>query len=199
MIKRFVGFVVILFIASCVFVTVNAFAQRPQEGLGQWFQEFGAYTGYIHGELKEQKDLAAIALGLRFGFDLKPFTKKFGFEPKGLLELVYEPFINPITGPHGNVEMGVGMLLKYAYPLTKKLYPFIQAGVGPYYMTLHTYEQSTQFNFIDQGGAGFYYFFKDNVALNVEYRYRHVSNAGIDHPNGGFEASDYLAGMSWYY
>ncbi len=196
--KKMAGLLIAIF-AVFVFVPAGAFADRPSTGLGQWFQEFGAYTGYIHGTLKQQKHLEAIPLGLRLGFDLKPFTKKFGFDPKGLLELVYEPFINTITQPHTNVEMGVGMLLKYAYPLTSKFYPFIEAGVGPYYMTLKTHEQSTQFNFIDQGGAGFYYFIKKDVAVNVEYRYRHVSNAGIDHPNGGFEASDYLVGMSLFF
>ena len=51
----------------------------------------------------------------------------------------------------------------------------------------------------DQGGAGFSYFVKDNLSVNVEYRKRHVSNASIKEPNGGIEANVYLVGMSWYF
>jgi lipid A 3-O-deacylase len=187
--------VVLLFIS----VSGAVFAQRPTQGIGQWLQEVGFFTGYIKGPLKVQRDFEAIPLGLRFGFDLKPFTKKFGFQPPGKLELVYEPFISTIAQPRSNVEMGLGIFLKYAYPLTQNFYPYIEAGAGPYYMTLHTYEQSTQFNFVDQGGAGFYYFIKDDLAINLGFRYRHVSNSGIKHPNGGFEDDVYLIGVSRYF
>jgi hypothetical protein len=178
----------------------DVFAQRPSEGLGQWLQEFGVVMGFVDGRLKRQDDLNAIATGLRFGFDLKPFTKKvFNFEPKGMLEIVYEPFINTITSPRTNVEFGLPFFFKYAYPLTDKLYPFVEVGTGPYYMSLGTYEQSTQFNFISQGGAGLMYFIKDDTALSVEYRRRHVSNASIEEPNGGIDANVYLVGLSWYF
>lgn len=194
----------LLAVASGIFflsiiVPLLVFAERPTQGVGQWLQEFGVYTGFIEGDLKGSDDFSAVPLGLRIGFDLKPFTKKFGFEPKGYLQLVYEPFINTITAPSSNVEMGLGILLKYAYPLTSKFYPFVEFGTGPYYMTLQTREQSTQFNFIDQAGVGFYYFLRTDLAVNAEFRYRHISNAGIDHPNAGIEAKDYLVGLSWYF
>lgn len=192
---------VVIMLVFCLYCYAPelAFAERPAQGIGQWLQEFGVFTGYMQGGLKQQKDLNAVPVGLRFGFDLKPFTKKFGFEPKGMLELIYEPFISVITEPDSNMEMGFPFFFRYSYPLTSKIYPFIEVGTGPYYMTLHTYEQSTQFNFASQGGAGISYFFKENVAINIEYRKRHVSNASIKSPNGGLEANIYLLGMSYYF
>lgn len=190
--------VALVFCLYC-YAPERVYAERPAQGIGQWLQEFGVFSGYLKGSLKRQKDLNAVPVGLRFGFDLKPFTKKFGFEPKGMLELIYEPFISAITEPDSNMEMGLPVFFRYSYPLTSKIYPFVEVGTGPYYMTLHTYEQSTQFNFVSQGGAGISYFFKENVAINVEYRKRHVSNASIKSPNGGLEADIYLLGMSYYF
>ena len=179
---------------------INVFAERPEQGIGKWLQEIGIVTGFVDGHLKRLDNFNAAILGVRFGFDLKPFTKKmFNFEPVGLLELVYEPFLEPVTSPRSNIELGVPILLKYAYPLTDKFYPFVAVGTGPYYTSLSTYEQGTQFNFISQGGAGISYFFKENVSLNVEYRRRHVSNAGIKEPNGGIDANAYIIGLSWYF
>lgn len=174
-------------------------AERPDEGIRKWLLEFGVYTGYLSGELKQQDDLEAIPLGLRFGFDLKPFTKKFGLEPKGMLEMLYEPFISTIFEPRSNAEMGLAFLFRYSYPLTSNFYPYIEVGSGLYYMTLSTQEQSTQFNFIDQGGAGFSYFLRKDLALNVGYRIRHVSNCSIKEPNNGINANVYLVGLSYYF
>ncbi|MFH0941147.1 MAG: acyloxyacyl hydrolase [Candidatus Omnitrophota bacterium] len=198
MAKKLKFAVMLVFCLYC-YAPERVFAERPAQGIGQWLQEFGVFTGYIKGGLKEQKDFNAVPVGLRFGFDLKPFTKKFGFEPKGMLELIYEPFISAITEPDSNMEMGFPFFFRYSYPLTPKIYPFVEVGTGPYYMTLHTYEQSTQFNFVNQGGAGISYFFKENVAINIEYRKRHVSNMSIKSPNGGLDANVYLLGMSYYF
>ncbi len=200
MIRRVVVVVFISLLLLSVAGSGISFAERPTEGLGKWLQEIGVVTGFLHGDLKNQHDLNAIVFGMRFGFDLKPFTKKmFGFDPKGILEIVYEPFINTITEPRSNVELGLPFFIKYAYPLTEKFYPFIEVGTGPYYMTLSTEEQSTQFNFVSQGGAGFSYFIRDDLSINVEYRMRHVSNASIKEPNGGIDASVYIIGMSMYF
>ena len=195
------GFVAVfsfLFFMTC-FNGVPVFAQRPPEGLGKWLQEVGVFTGFAAGKLKRKGHLEAYPVGMRFGFDLIPFLKKFGLEPKGMFEVVYEPFISTIVHPEANIEFGLPIFLKYSYPLTEKLYPFLELGTGPYYMSLRTVEQSTHFNFIDQAGIGISYFLKENLAIQVTYRYRHVSNFSIREPNNGIEASVYLVGMSWYY
>lgn len=177
----------------------TSFADKQPEGIGQWLQEVGVTAGYVDASLKRKDDLQSVPLGLRFGFDLRPFTKKFGLEPKGLLELMYEPFISPIFSPASNVEFGVPVSLKYGFPITEKFYPYIQVGIGPYYTTLHTREQSTQFNLISQGGGGVMFFFREHWALSADYRWRHVSNAGIKKPNAGIDAHEYTLGLSYYF
>lgn len=173
--------------------------KEERRGIGKWLKEAGFFTGYIQGSLKNQNDLEVVPTGMRFGFDLKPFVEKFGIHLEGMLEILYEPFINTIISPHNNVELGCAFLFRYSYPLTRKFYPYIEVGSGLYYMSLSTYEQSTQFNFIDQGGGGFSYFLRDDLALNAGYRFRHVSNCSIKQPNNGINANVYLVGMSYYF
>ena len=190
-------------VAAVIFIFVAgagaAMAERPSEGLGQWLQEVGVVAGYAEGSLKGNLDHDIISLGMRFGFDLLPFTEKFGFKPPGMLELIYEPYVGFITEPQANVELALPMFFRYAYPLTEKLYPYVEVGSGPYYYTLHTYEQSTQFNFMSAGGVGLIFFVRDDLAVNAGYRRRHVSNAGIKESNGGIEADVYTIGVSWYF
>lgn len=133
-------------------------------------------------------------------FNLKNLTKKIGFNPPGLVEFQLEPYIGVISSPRSNVEIGNSFMLKLGiFPEDRKLQPFIKGGVGMVYLTLHTQEQSTQFNFISSGGIGAHYFFNKNVSLVVEGRFRHLSNASIDHPNGGINTYQALAGFSYKY
>ena len=97
------------------------------------------------------------------------------------------------------MEFGLAFLIKYGFPFTEKLYPFIEVGTGPYYMTWSTNTQSTQFNFDSQAGLGILYFFENHWAVNTAFRYRHVSNAAIKKPNGGIESLVSLLGFSYYY
>jgi opacity protein-like surface antigen len=83
--------------------------------------------------------------------------------------------------------------------LTQKIYPYVLSGVGVGYISQHTREQSIQLGFTPQVGAGISYFFKKDTALNVEYRYRHFSNAKIKEPNDGINVNMFLVGVSLFY
>ncbi|MCX5705045.1 MAG: acyloxyacyl hydrolase [Candidatus Omnitrophica bacterium] len=165
----------------------------------RWLKEIGILSGYASGPLDEKPDYEFVPMIFRFGLDLNPFINKFSWDTKGLLELQLEPFINTVVSPNNNVEIGSNFVLKYAFPLTKKFYPYVEGGLGMLYMSQHTREQSTQYNFLPQGGAGLMYFLKDNLALTVGYRYRHLSNNSFKSPNSGINVDMYLAGLSIVY
>ena len=165
----------------------------------RWLKEIGIFSGYASGPLDEKPDYELVLTIFRLGLDLNPFINKFGLDTKGLLELQLEPFINTVVSPNNNVEIGSNFVLKYAFPLTKKFYPYVEGGLGMLYMSQHTREQSTQYNFLPQGGVGLMYFLKDNLALTVGYRYRHLSNNSFKSPNSGINVDMYLAGISIVY
>jgi hypothetical protein len=158
-------------------------------------------TGFVWGgKLQAQKDYRRIPFLVAFDFNLKPLTEKIKFNPRSLLQFQIEPSISYITSPHSNFELGTMFFFKMGLlPQTSKFQPYVKAGVGMLYMTLHTREQSTQFNFQEQGGAGFHYFFKNNLAFTLEGRFGHLSNAGMGKRNHGINTYNALAGVTYQF
>lgn len=177
----------------------GVYSQGVPEGPRWGLQELGFFLGYGRGDLGVRKDLEVIPLGLRLGFDLKRLTRKLGWAPSGLFELVIEPYVGANLKPNNTMEFGLPFFIKYGFPLTERVYPFAELGTGPYYMTCFSSKQSTQLNFISQGGLGLLYFISPHWAANSEFRYRHVSNAAIKKPNGGIESLVFLLGVSYFF
>ncbi len=154
----------------------------------------------------EQKDLEethstyqGVPLFLSFDFDLKPTLEKIGITPTGRVDFLLEPFIHTVLKPNDNIEVGTDFLLKYTFPLSDWLCPYLKGGVGISYMSQHTREQSTQYNFVSSGAFGFHFYLKKNLALNLEYRYRHLSNASIKAPNNGINTDFILGGITFFF
>jgi hypothetical protein len=55
------------------------------------------------------------------------------------------------------------------------------------------------FQFNEQVGIGTHWFVRDSVAITVEARYVHWSNAGIEKPNSGLNGITALFGMTFFY
>lgn len=179
-----------LLILFCVLVSANAYA----------IESIDILTGYFHGYMDNtEKDYNAVPLLVGINYNLKPWIAKIGLNTQGSFNFVLEPFINTVIEPNSNVEVGSNFLLKYGFPLTAKLQPYVKGGLGVLYMSQHTKEQSTQYNFLPQGGAGLQYRITNNIALNMEYRYRHLSNAAIKHPNSGIDVNMYLCGVTIFF
>ena len=162
-------------------------------------REYGIFTGWADGSLKEQEDYQMIPIYLQFGFDAKPIFSKINIKPQGSINFIVEPFLNTVISPSSNIETGCDFILKYRHPLTNKLQFYIEGGLGLMWSSQHTYEQGTQFNFTEQAGVGFSYFFSRSKSLNIGYRYRHFSNAGIEEPNAGVDMDYFLCGISIYH
>lgn len=155
-------------------------------------------SGFGWGKLRTKDNYNLYPFLVDFDFNLKPLTRKLNFNPKQLLQFQIEPFISFVSSPDANVETGTSFFLKMGIlPETAKFQPYIKAGVGMVYMTQHTKEQSTQFNFIEQGGIGLHYFFQKNTAFTLEGRFRHLSNASIKHPNTGINTYFAVAGITY--
>jgi opacity protein-like surface antigen len=90
-------------------------------------------------------------------------------------------------------------LLKAGLPIKKRVYPYLEAGVGFSYFTLQTREQATQFNFVETLGIGMNFFLKQDLSLNLGYRWQHLSNASIKKPNKGIDSQGVVFGISFYY
>lgn len=183
--------VVGLFVASSVWAEKTT--SKCLEGV-----EF--FTGFAEGKLSEKEDYQLTPFMIAFDFNLKLLTQKINFNPAQLLQFQIEPFISFASSPDTNMETGAAFLFKIGIlPQSAKFQPYIKAGLGMVYMTQHTREQSTQFNFTEQVGVGAHYFFGKNTAFTLEGCYRHLSNASMKRPNRGIETYYVLTGISYLF
>jgi hypothetical protein len=153
----------------------------------------------MNASLDEKPDYEGIPLLVSLYYDAKPVFSKVGIEPTGRLDFIVEPFVNTIFEPDANVEIGSNFLIEYDFPLTETFQPYIKGGLGILYMSQHTREQATQYNFLPQGAAGIRIFLDKNSAITLEYRYRHLSNNSFDSPNSGIDADMFLGGISFFF
>ena len=187
-----------LAIAACLSVsmTLAASGESPKN---KSLYGIELLTGFSAGKLiKGQGNYHLIPFLVDFDFDLKPFLQKFKFSGRNAVLFQLEPFMSFVSSPDDNIETGVSFMLKAGFlPDTSRFQPYVKAGVGMVYMTQHMREQSTQFNFAEQGGAGIQYFFSKNTSFILEGRFRHLSNAGIKTPNHGIGTYSILTGIAY--
>jgi lipid A 3-O-deacylase len=112
-------------------------------------------------------------------------------------EMVYIQFQEPIL-THG---VGFTPKIKYSFVAWDRIRPYAEFAGGPFWsdLTGKIPEESGQFNFILSAGFGVSYFLTDQAALNIGYRFQHISNAGTSYPNIGLNASLPFGGFSFYF
>lgn len=171
---------------------------RAEKSNSKCIEAVELLTGFGWNKLQGKGNYNIFPILVAFDFNLKPLTQKINFNPKNLLQFQIEPFASFVSTPDNNLETGTNFFLKIGLlPQTSKIQPYVKAGAGLDYMTQHTREQSTQFNFTETAGAGFHYFFSDNIAFTLEYRFRHLSNCAIKEPNHGINTQFGLAGLTY--
>ncbi|MCM8796944.1 MAG: acyloxyacyl hydrolase [Candidatus Omnitrophica bacterium] len=162
------------------------------------FSAIELLTGFSSGWLKEKGHYQLTPILVAFDFDLKPLLQKINLTPKSAVQFQLEPFLSYAYNPNSNIETGASFLLKIGIlPETSRLQTYFKGGVGLVYMTLHTREQSTQFNFSEQAGVGIEYLFCKNTAFIIEGRFRHMSNSSIKRPNHGINTYFILTGIAY--
>jgi hypothetical protein len=162
------------------------------------FTESGVILGYGTGDIADNKHYEPILLIWHLGVDLKKFFPELG-KHKGRVSFYLEPQINPVVNSKMNIEYGIGLGIKYMYPITDKLSPYIMGSVGPHYISVVTNDQANGFIFADTIGVGFYYFLTKNSAINLGYRFRHISNADLADPNSGIDTHSGTIGYSVFF
>ncbi|MCB2193196.1 MAG: acyloxyacyl hydrolase [Deltaproteobacteria bacterium] len=75
--------------------------------------------------------------------------------------------------------------------------PYIEGGIGPSYNSLDIEELGIGFNFLSYGGVGLRFPLENNVSIEVGYRLRHISNAGLDDRNHGVTSNQAQIGIAW--
>ena len=192
--KRLLSFIIVFILFILVPGACRAEQDKPFAFTGVEY-----LTGFGYNHLRQSQGIYNLApLFFDFDFDIKPLADKLNIHTPGLLQFVEEPFLNYASRPNNNIEIGNNIAIKFGLlPETSKFQPYIKAGAGIIYLTQHILGQSTEFNFNEYAGFGCHCFISENTALTAEYRFRHVSNASIAHPNSGMNTQFALLGVSY--
>jgi hypothetical protein len=95
--------------------------------------------------------------------------------------------------------LGLTPHLRYNLATGTRLIPFVDGGAGVTFMRADQPDLSSDFEFNLQGGTGVHYFVRNNLAVTVEARYFHISDAGIRHPNYGLNGVGGMIGLTWFF
>lgn len=93
---------------------------------------------------------------------------------------------------------GIAPVIRYNVNTGSRWVPFIDFGAGVAATEIRD-DLSTTFQFNLQAGVGTRYFLTKDMALVLQYRWIHLSNAGIEFPNTGVNSSTFLLGASWLF
>jgi hypothetical protein len=114
--------------------------------------------------------------------------------------IYFEPQINPVFFKNRiNIEFGMNAGLNYSRELNESLIAYLLLGTGPHFINARTQRQAAGFIFSDNLAIGIRKILPSNrfnVELNIQYRLRHISNAGLKSPNGGINNGFLMIGLT---
>lgn len=87
------------------------------------------------------------------------------------------------------------LIFDYRYDRGGRVVPFVEGGEGVVLNWLHGLDLGGPFEFSSQAGGGIHLFVNRTDALTIDFRIRHISNAGIRSPNRGLNT--YFLTLGW--
>ena len=150
------------------------------------FTAVGFITGMGYSTVTEG-DYLPVPLIVHLGTDMKRWFPSLQ-DHRGVLTVFLEPQVNPVFGYDSSVEAGASVGLKYRYPLTEILSVYGLYSAGFLFITADTVDQANGLNFANSVGAGIHVKIMPGAALDLGFRFRHVSNADLREPNCGIDS-----------
>jgi hypothetical protein len=114
--------------------------------------------------------------------------------PMTRFEVISEGILGGSPHPGGRM-LGDTLLFRFDGKPIRSVVPFLDFGSGPLNTTLNengASELGGHVQFLSQGGFGI-----EHRRYVVEWRYFHMSNAGLTKPNRGFNGNIVTVGMRW--
>src|SRR5919109_989318 len=117
---------------------------------------------------------------------------------RGNFEVVIEATFLYSFEPKNGIAGGITPLIRYNFLAGDRVIPFVQIGAGILALDFDLRRHADGFNFTPQAGLGIHYFVSERTALTGEWRYHHISNAGIHDKNPGINSSLVLFGVTFF-
>jgi opacity protein-like surface antigen len=176
-----------------------------QNGVGQGFKpgtksisiNTGAGVGFVSflgGQQHHDLTFASLSYGRMIGS-----VEGQGHWYRGNWEVRGEFFGGAQFSPSTEWFVGLTPHLRYNFATGTRWIPYFDGGAGVSATSIGPPDLSHYFEFNLQAGAGVRWFIRDNVALDIEARYLHMSCAGINQPNLGLNNVNGMVGISWFF
>ena len=167
-----------------------------QRGAQSFAVQFGAAAGLAAFGSEQAHDLALASVS--YGRILGPLHgEDLWF--RGNLEARLELFGGAQFSPSRAWLVGLTPHLRYIFATGYRWLPFVDGGLGVSATSIGSPDLGSVFEFNLQGGGGFHWFFRDDLALTLEARYLHMSCAGISRPNQGLNSVMGMLGLTWFF
>jgi len=114
----------------------------------------------------------------------------------GNFELLGEVFGGEQVKPVGAYLVGVTPVLRYDFATGTRLVPFFDIGAGVTATDIGRPDLGGTFEFNLQTGPGIHWFIGKKTVLTFQYRFLHLSSAGLETPNLGVNTSVFYVGIS---
>jgi opacity protein-like surface antigen len=162
--------------------------------LGKFNQEAG--LNFAYGKNTQKATVRLFSLLPHWGIFLVRPGQKLG--PVGL-SFVVEGIVSVADADQTGFELGFTPMLKASVLLFPGVLAFVEGGAGMITESIDSPALAEAFNFTPQAGGGFDIALNPQLALQVAYRFRHSSNAGIYKENPAFNVNFFMAGLNYYY
>jgi hypothetical protein len=118
--------------------------------------------------------------------------------PLQRFEILTEGIIGGSPHPGGHIVGGT-LLFRFVFKPIRRTTPLLDFTSGPLHTSIneHASELGGHVQFLSQGGAGIERPIRQGLGYVVEWRYFHMSNAGLTQPNHGFNGNILIAGLRW--
>jgi lipid A 3-O-deacylase len=192
-------------LSLCVLTSAAAWAGSFEKPLPKGTVEWGFMTGYglsnALGASKPGIDFATLMP--RFGYVFAELDRTPPL--KGSFAAVVEavPALVAFEDVHTIYAGGFNLLLRYDVATGTRLVPFLEAGAGVLLSTPQSRDSTSQFaasqfNFTLQVAPGIRYFLSKRAAVSIEYRFHHISDAGLTEDNPSINSDFILLGFSLF-
>ena len=118
--------------------------------------------------------------------------------PVQRFELLSEGIFGGSPHPGGHM-VGDALLFRFVFKPIRRSRPILDFASGPLHTTIneHASELGGHVQFLSQGGVGIERPIRPGLGYLVEWRYFHMSNAGLTQPNHGFNGNILSLGVRW--
>ena len=176
------------------------------------------WTGALGSGFRNGTQTFHLGIGMGYGIkifgaqerhDLLPMTISYGRMVGDVLgaghwyagnfEVRGEVFLAPQVNSEGYWTIGLAPHLRYNFATETRWIPYVDLGMGIALTEIRAPDLGSSFQFNEQVAAGVNYFFADDVAVNFEIHFLHISSAGTSKPNQGVNTVGPSIGVNWFF